>query len=648
MFHSAGNKRDVDWVSPRLLIWIAQILIFLSCGVLAFLLRFEFSLHSETLAHMYRAVPAWLLIKSLTFWALHLDRGTWRFASVPDMQRIGAANLIGSIVAAAVILSFTTPGFPRSVLVLDLVLCLQFTAGARLLARVVCNYALRARNNNPVKDVLIYGAGVAGVMLLQEIRQNPRLSYCVRGFIDDDSRKRGMRVQTIPVLGSGSDLPAIAEKEPITEVLIAIPSATGSQMTRILRHCHRAGLRCKTIPGLGELLSGAGLARQIRDVAMKDLLGRMPVALDETSIRAKIEGSVVLVTGAAGSIGSELCRQITRFQPKAIVAYEIAETPLFELQQEMLGRHPNLAFHAEIGSILDPYRLKEIFDRHRPRIVFHAAAYKHVPMMEEALFAAVENNILGTRNVAVAAIESASSDFVMISSDKAVRPTSIMGATKRAAELLINSMQSDTKFVSVRFGNVLGSSGSVIPIFKRQIAAGGPVTVTHPEMRRFFMTVPEACQLVLQASTMSTGGEVFVLDMGEPLLIADLARDLIVLSGLRPGEDIEIKYTGIRPGEKLYEEISATAENTLPTYHEKIKIFSGPVKSASEMDQYIERVQHMCALRDAEGLVNELMRLEPEYTPSEHVLRRLPSAALMSNSRSKQELRPAVGLQGQI
>lgn len=648
MLNSAGINRDLDWVSSRSLIWLVQILIFVSCGILAFLLRFEFSLHGTVLTHMYWALPAWLLIKSLTFWALHLDRGTWRFASVPDIQRIGAANLIGSIVAAAVILWFTPTGFPRSVLVLDLVLCLQFTAGARLLARVACNYAVRVRNSNPVKDVLIYGAGVAGVMLLQEIRQNPRLSYCVRGFVDDDPRKNGMRVQTIPVLGSGSDLPAIAEKEPVTEVLIAIPSATGPQMTRILRHCQSAGLRCKTIPGLGELLSGAGLARQIRDVAMKDLLGRTPVDLDETSIRAKIEGCVVLVTGAAGSIGSELCRQITRFHPKAIVAYEIAETPLFELQQEMLGRYPKLSFHAEIGSILDPYRLREVFAQHRPRIVFHAAAYKHVPMMEAALFAAVENNILGTRNVAMATIECGSSDFVMISSDKAVRPTSIMGATKRAAELLINSMQNDTKFVSVRFGNVLGSSGSVIPIFKRQIAAGGPVTVTHPEMRRFFMTVPEACQLVLQASTMSTGGEVFVLDMGEPLLIADLARDLIVLSGLRPGEDIEIKYTGIRPGEKLYEEISAAAENTLPTYHEKIKIFSGPVKSASEMAEYIERVKHMCAARDAVGMVNELMRLEPEYTPSEHVLRRLPNPATMNGGRGTRVLRRAVGLQGQI
>ena len=643
MLDSDSIERERDWISPRSLIWIAQTLMFVLCGILAFVLRFEFALDHAVLMHMYWALPIWVVVKSLTFGAFQLDRGAWRFASVPDIQRIAAANLIGSAISAAVILWFTPAGFPRSVLVLDLVLCLQFTAGARLLARVASNYAVRVRQENPMKNVLIYGAGVAGVMLLQEIRQNPRLSDDVRGFVDDDPRKNGMSVQTIPVLGAGSDLPSIAEREFVSEVLIAIPSATGPEMTRILRYCQSAGIHCKTIPSIGELLSGTGLARQIRSVAMEDLLRRKPVDLDTTSIRAKIESEVVLVTGAAGSIGSELCRQISEFRPKAIVAYEIAETPLFELQQEMLSRYPHITFHAEIGSILDPRRLCEVFGQHRPSIVFHAAAYKHVPMMETALVAAVENNVIGTRNVALATVECGAGDFVMISSDKAVRPTSVMGATKRAAELLINSMQNGTKFVSVRFGNVLGSNGSVIPIFKRQIAAGGPVTVTHPEMRRYFMTVPEACQLVLQASTMSIGGEVFVLDMGDPLLIADLARDLILLSGLRPGEDIEIQYTGVRPGEKLVEEISATAENTLPTYHEKIKIFSGPAKSLPEMQKCIERIAHMCAARDARGLVNELMRLEPEYTPSAHLVRRLPKLNHVNGNRAG-SLRHAVAL----
>src|SRR5690606_34401576 len=284
-------------------------------GIAAFLLRFEFSLDHTTLAHMYWALAIWLLTKCLTFGVFQLDRGTWRFASVPDMQRIFASNLLGSLIAAWAILGLTPPGFPRSVLLIDLVLCLQFTAGARLLARVTSNYAARVRHNNPTTDVLIYGAGVAGVMLLQEIRQNPRLSYSVRGFIDDDPRKNGMRVQTIPVLGPGSDLPSIAGRVLVSEVLIAIPSATGTEMSRILRHCQSAGLRCKTIPSLGELLSGTGLATQIRDVAMTDLLGRTPVDLDTTSICAKIQGAVVLVTGAAGSIGSELCRQISRFNP---------------------------------------------------------------------------------------------------------------------------------------------------------------------------------------------------------------------------------------------------------------------------------------------------------------------------------------------
>ena len=473
------------------------------------------------------------------------------------------------------------------------------------------------------KDVLIYGAGTAGVMLLQEIRQNQALAYNVRGFIDDNPLKTGKRVQTVPILGTGSDLPGIASRQKGTLVLLAIPSATGPDMIRILQHCHQAGVRFKTVPGIGELLTGAGLAKQIREVAVEDLLGRKPVHLDESAILHKLQGAVVVVTGAAGSIGSELCRQIARFEPRAIVAYEAAETPLFELQQEMLALFPTVAFHAEIGNILDERRLSEVFVRHKPSILYHAAAYKHVPMMESALFTAAENNILGTYNVATAALKHGIVDFVMISSDKAVRPTNVMGLTKRVAELLIKSLQTGTRFASVRFGNVLGSNGSVVPIFKKQIVAGGPVTVTHSEMRRFFMTIPEAVQLVLQASTMSSGGEIFVLNMGEPVRIVDLARNLILLSGLRPGEDIQISFTGVRPGEKLYEEISAADENMRETYHEKIRIFAGPAVSRAEMERFIQAIRRLCTIRDAAHLILELKRLVPEYNPSSHVLHRM-------------------------
>jgi FlaA1/EpsC-like NDP-sugar epimerase len=425
----------------------------------------------------------------------------------------------------------------------------------------------------------------------------------------------------------------MAARHHIQEVLIAIPSASGPEMTSILKHCHDAGLRCKTIPGLAELIESSHLAPQIRDVAVEDLLGRTPISLDESAIRAKFHDRIVMVTGAAGSIGSELCRQIARFRPLGIVAFDVAETPLFHLEQEMRAAFPRVPFCAEIGSIQDSVRLSEVLGTYSPSIVYHAAAYKHVPMMESALFQAVENNILGTANVAAAVAEHSIADFVMISSDKAVRPTNIMGLTKRVAELLIGSLQNGgTKFVSVRFGNVLGSNGSVIPIFKKQIATGGPVTITHPEMRRYFMTIPEAVQLVVQASTMGKGGEIFVLDMGQPVKILDLARNLILLSGLRPDHDIRIEFTGIRPGEKLYEELSTMEEDTVPTFHQKIKIFSGPAVPLEAMEERLHTLRRLCTARDARRLILELKDLVPEYNPSSQILHQLTDLPVPSSA----------------
>ncbi len=375
---------------------------------------------------------------------------------------------------------------------------------------------------------------------------------------------------------------------------------------------------------MAEIIDGSGLTPQIRDVAVEDLLGRTPVRLDQDRISAKLHNRTVLVTGAAGSIGSELCRQIARFRPAAIVGYETAETPLFQLEQEMARSFPDVPFHPAIGSIQNTRRLAEVFTEHQPAIVYHAAAYKHVPMMEAHSFEAVENNVSGTLNVALAADRYGAEDFVMISSDKAVRPTNVMGATKRLAELVIRSLQNGkTKFVSVRFGNVLGSNGSVVPIFKQQIARGGPVTVTHPEMRRFFMTIPEACQLVLQSSTMGQGGEIFVLDMGEPVRIVDLARNLILLSGLRPDEDIKIEFTGTRPGEKLFEELNTHDEDTLPTYHEKIKIFAGVTLPWPTMERHLAHIQSACATRNLDELILTLKDLLPDYNPSSAILRKV-------------------------
>jgi FlaA1/EpsC-like NDP-sugar epimerase len=353
-------------------------------------------------------------------------------------------------------------------------------------------------------------------------------------------------------------------------------------------------------------------------------LGRTPVHLEEGSIRSTLEGKIVFVTGAAGSIGFELCRQIARFHPAGIVGFEIAESALFEIDREMHQSFPQVSFYPEIGSIQNRDRLNEIFQLYRPDVVYHAAAYKHVPLMEAHVFEAIENNVFGSYNVAAAAAEHGVEDFLLISSDKAVRPTNVMGATKRIAELILMALQNGrTKYVAVRFGNVLGSNGSVIPIFKKQIAAGGPVTVTHADMRRFFMTIPEACQLVLQSLAIAKGGQICVLDMGKPVKIVDLARQLILLSGLRPDEDIKIEFTGTRPGEKISEELTTMLEDTVPSKHEKIRIFVGNGVPEQDMRTWLEMLHEICETRDAGRLVIALKELVPDYSPSVHLLKRI-------------------------
>jgi len=557
-------------------VWAAQIGVFALSGVAAFLLRFDFGVPPEHMRHLAYALPIWIAVKIVVFRVAKLDRGWWRYVSVTDLLRVVLGNFAGSTLSCVVILCMAPRGFPRSIYLLDLMICFLGTAGLRMIVRMMAEATANGRNGAVEKNTLIYGAGEAGVPLLREIQRNPKLPYRVRGFLDDRPDKKGVRILGVPVLGGGDQIDALVTKHNIVTILIAIPSATGAQMTRILERCHAARVECKTIPGLGEVIEERGLVGQIREVAVEDLLGRNTVHLEEDQIRGTLEGKVILVTGAGGSIGSELCRQIARFHPAGIVGFEIAESPLFEIDREMRQPFPAIPFYPEIGSIQNRTRLDEVLRRHSPSIIYHAAAYKHVPMMEAHVFEAIENNVFGTYNVAMSASEHGVEDFIMISSDKAVRPTNIMGATKRVAELLLLALQNGrTKYVAVRFGNVLGSNGSVIPLFKKQIAAGGPVTVTHPEMRRYFMTIPEASQLVLQASTMGHGGEIFVLDMGAPVKIVDLARNLILLSGLRPDEDIKIEFTGIRPGEKLYEELNSMQEDTLPTPYEKIKIFTG-------------------------------------------------------------------------
>lgn len=601
-----------------------QIWIVAFSGAVAFLLRFDFSLPAVCLPYLYSALPVWIVVKSGAFYFTKLNRPGLRYVSIPDIQRLFVANAGGSVVGYAIIRLIAPAGFPRSIYLSDLLLCFLGTAGLRLAARMAAEAMQSGQPHAPQKRTFIYGAGDAGMSLLREIRGNPHLSYRVLGFLDDRPDKEGMRMHGIPVLGGQEKLASLVKKHNIEIILIAIPSATGPEMTRILAVCDAAGVRCKTVPGLGEIIEEHSLAGQIREVAVEDLLGRTPIRLEDRQIRDTLEGKVVLVTGAAGSIGSELCRQIARFHPAGIVGFEIAESPLFEIDREMRQAFPRVPFYPEIGSIQNRARVDEVLRQYSPSVLYHAAAYKHVPLMEAHVFEAIENNVFGTYHLAESAAAHGVQDFVMISSDKAVRPTNVMGATKRVAELLLLALQNGrTQYVAVRFGNVLGSNGSVIPIFKKQIAAGGPLTVTHPEMRRFFMTIPEACQLVLQASILASGGQICVLDMGQAVKIVDLARNLILLSGLKPGEDIKIEFTGMRPGEKLYEELNTLLEGTVPTEHDKIRIFVGHPTPEGDLQTWLESLQEICEARDIGRLVVALKEIVLDYNPSTDLLKRI-------------------------
>ncbi|HZQ55425.1 MAG TPA: nucleoside-diphosphate sugar epimerase/dehydratase [Bryobacteraceae bacterium] len=622
-------------------LYAVQLLLALTAGVTAFLLRFDFAIPSRMGVCFAFAIATWLIVKPASLYLFGGTHAAWRYFSTPDLIRVLAANVVGVAIAAAVLILFCPVRCPLSILIIDALTSLLLNTGVRAGTRL-CFELCAQRQGSPRVRTFIYGAGQAGVMLLQEARNNREFAHEICGFIDD-AKHAGLLLQGVRVLGAGPDLKRLAAEHRVSEILIAVPSADGAAMTRIAQHCRNAGVAFKTMPPLSEILSGRSLTTQLRDVALEDLLGRTSVKLDNEKIRTKIEGQVVLVSGAAGSIGSELCRQIARFRPAGLVAFEISETALFFLEREMRHSFPDLHFCPEIGSIQNMHRLREVFGQYRPSLVLHAAAYKHVPLMERHLFEAVENNVFGTYNLAAVSAEWGVQDFVMISSDKAVNPTNIMGATKRVAELMIRSFPpGGPRYVSVRFGNVLGSNGSVIPIFKQQIAAGGPVTITHPEIERFFMTIPEASQLVLQACTMGRGGEVFVLDMGKPVKILDLATQLIQLSGLELGRDIQIKFTGLRPGEKMYEELSLPEEDMLPTRHSKIKVFAGTGFELGDMRAHLQRLRKACEHRNAKALVRELKTIVPDYTASQDVMERAFTDNLITLDRVLR-IAPAAG-----
>jgi FlaA1/EpsC-like NDP-sugar epimerase len=604
----------------------------------AHLIRFEFTLPSYYSERLLQILPFALITKIVCFYFFDLYRGMWRFTSISDLLNvIKAASVSTLLIICYVLLRYRFIGYPRSVFFIDWCLTVLFISGFRLGIRLYFEHIGKDQNGQSVyqtlvklfqtknvgaKNLLIIGAGNAGEKILREIHDNARLQYRVVGFLDDNPVKVGRKIHGVPVLGYISEIKAIAAKVKANEALLAVPSATGEQMRRIVELCKESGIAYKTIPGMGELIDGKVTVNAIREVAYRDLLGREIIKLEEERIGAYLKGQTVLVTGAGGSIGSELCRQICRFKPEKMALFEKAESPLYAIELELKHGFKDVNIIPILADIQDSNQLEKAFQTHTPQIVFHAAAYKHVPMLELQPWKAVDNNVIGTKKLIDVSIQHRVSRFVFVSTDKAVRPANVMGASKRLAEMLVQGQNdcglSDTRFMIVRFGNVVGSVGSVVPLFKKQIERGGPVTVTHPDVTRFFMTIPEACQLILQAGAMGQGGEIFILDMGTPIKIADMARDLIRLSGFEPDVDIKIEYIGLRPGEKLYEELITEGENIVPTRHEKIMVLKGMECDLKQINGSINELDSLAQSQKADGIKSKLREIIPEYhLPSE-------------------------------
>ena len=595
---------------------------------LAFLLRFDFSMPPAEFELFKDCLLVVLVVKPLVFIAIGFYNSMWRYASVQDGIEILKGVTFSSIlsVAAVFFLRQFMP-LPRSIFALDWILLLALIVASRLIWRIYReSYVISKSCDGP--RTLIIGAGEAGSLLLKEIRRHPHTAYNVIGFIDDDPDKNGMKLHGVPVLGTSKVLCSLIRLHEIEDVIIAMPSAGSKTIREIVDSCKSANVTFKTLPGIGEIIDGSVSVSQIKNVEIEDLLGRDPVVLDHDLIGGYLTGKRVLVTGAAGSIGSEICRQVARFTPAKLILLEQAETPLYEIEMELNACWPELSILPLICDVRDGDSVEAAFETFRPEVVFHAAAYKHVPMMEYNPAQAVLNNVFGSRHVADAAHRFAVRNFVMVSTDKAVNPTNVMGATKRAAEMYIQALSrnSSTKFTTVRFGNVLGSNGSVIPLFKDQIAKGGPVTVTDKRVIRYFMTIPEASQLVLQAGCIGAGSDIMVLDMGEPVRIVDLAEELIRLSGLTPYEDIDIVFTGMRPGEKMFEELLIDGEGIMPTSHTKIKVLAPVEVELAPVRAELEVLYAAARSGDIASLMASLKRLVTEFRPTYHFAGNAPAA----------------------
>ena len=609
----------------KILIIFAHIGVFAVGLMLSFVMAYNMRFEAEWFLQKYPIILLWCLVVKIPVFAIAKQyRGWWRYVSVTDLVGIAGASLSSTLIIVitwfVVVSSSLRPVFqkgidiPQSVLILDLFATFLILGGVRMAIRLYFE-EYRAVEQGRLKRLLIIGAGNAGEALLREIHRMEVVQYEVIGLIDDDPAKQGINIHGIAVLGMVESLAEICEQHNVDEIAIAVPSASHQKLRRIIQICEGTKIRFRTVPSITDIASGKLKVSQIRDVDINDLLGREAVQLETDLIAEFAKDKVLVVTGAGGSIGSEMCRQVCHFQPKLLLLLEQAENPLFFVENELRKTFSEQKVEPIICDIADAVRVDEIFEKYKPHIVIHAAAHKHVPLMEQNPCEAIKNNIIGTKTVADAASKHGSTDFVMISTDKAVNPTSIMGSSKRIAEMYIQDLNltSGTNFTTVRFGNVLGSNGSVVPIFNRQIAQGGPVTVTHPDMQRYFMTIPEASQLVLQAAAMGKGGEIFLLDMGEPVKIVDLARELITLSGFRPGEDIEITFSGTRPGEKLFEELSIKGEDMIPTKHPKIGIWKSIPVDRQKIYDGIDGLLTVVQANNKQEIINKIKVLVPEY-----------------------------------
>jgi len=608
----------------------AHLTLFAAALFCAFGLYYNFRAYQTWFQSPFLTIlPMVLLIKGVVFIWMGLHHGSWRYVGIRDLMTVLTASYISTFafivfyyVAANVSLRvYNYPlfvGMPASVFLLDFGLTIAFVSGARIAFRLYHEEMRPMAAGGPI-NCLILGAGNTGEAMLREILRTNVERFRVVGFLDDESTRYNVRIHGVPVLGKIDDVRRIAEQHQVDELLIAMPEFEHSRLRRVVEMCQGTNLRFRTIPAMADVIGGKVTVSRIRPVDINDLLGRPPAKLDEADISSKIAGQRVLITGAGGSIGSEMCRQVARFRPARLVLVELCENNMFEVDRELQKLAPDIPRVCYIADIRDAERIDTIFAAERPALVFHAAAHKHVPMMEINVGEAVKNNILGTRTVADASRRHAVSRFVMISTDKAVNPTSVMGATKRVAEMYIQQLGDGqgTQFITVRFGNVLGSSGSVVPIFRKQIATGGPVTVTDPRMTRYFMTIPEASQLVLQAGVMGHHGDIFVLDMGEPVRILDLAKEMITLSGLRPGEDIEIVFSGVRPGEKLYEELNIHGEDIRPTHHAQIGVWKNRPEDWGRVCRGIDELISAADAQSSEELKAQIKALVPEYCLNE-------------------------------